>query len=172
MVLVPRGFIPSALVCPSLSSSTILHILILNGRALSVHYHRLATGFSQNLLHAKLRAYGVGEEAIDFLHSYLSDRKQRVKVNGVFSDWLPVYCGVPQGSLLGLLLFNVFINDLNFSVQLSFLRLDADDTTAYASNTDISALNCLLTKILRIFHPGLLQIIGPSTARNPSYDPG
>ena len=40
-----------------------------------------------NLLLAKLRAYGVGEEAIDVLHSYLSGRKQRVKVNGVFSDW-------------------------------------------------------------------------------------
>ena len=54
-----------------------------------------------NLLLAKLRAYGVGEEAIDFLNSYLSGRKQRVKINGVFSDRLPVYCGVPQGSLLG-----------------------------------------------------------------------
>ena len=152
MVLVSRGFIPSALVCPSLSSSTILHILILNGLALSVHYHRLVTRFSQNFIHAKLRAYGVGEEAIDFLHSYFSGRKQRVKVNGVFSDWLPVYCGVPQGSLLRLLLFNVFINDLNFSVQLSSLRLYADDTTAYASNTDISALELSLNKILRISH--------------------
>ena len=106
-----------------------------------------------NLLLAKLRAYGVGEEAIDFLHSYLCGRKQRVKVNGVFSNWLPVYCGVPQGSLLGPLLFNVFINDLNFSVQLSSLRLYADDTTAYASNTDISALELSLNKILRISHP-------------------
>ena len=97
-----------------------------------------------NLLLVKLRAYGVGEKAIDFLHSYLSGRKQRVKVNGVFSDWLPVYCGVPQGSLLGPLLFNVFINDLNFSVQLSAQRLYADDTTAYASNTDISALELSL----------------------------
>ena len=101
-----------------------------------------------NLLLAKLRAYGVGEKGIDFLHSYLSGRKQRVKVNGVFSDWLPVYCGVPQGSLLGPLLFNVFINDLNFSVQLSSLRLYADDTTAYASNTDISALELSLIKDL------------------------
>ena len=70
-----------------------------------------------------------------------------MKVNGVFSDWLPVYCGVPQGSLLRLLLFNVFINDLNFSVQLSSLRLYADDTTAYASNT-ISALELSLDKDL------------------------
>ena len=101
-----------------------------------------------NLLLAKLRACGVGEEAIDFLHSYLSGRKQRVKVNGVFSDSLPVYCGVPQGSLLRPLMFNVFINDLNFSVQLSSLRLYADDTTAYASNTDLSALELSLNRDL------------------------
>ena len=82
------------------------------------------------------------------MYSYLSRQKQRVKVNGVFSDWLPVYYGVPQGSVLGPLLFNVFINDLNFSVQLSSLRLYADDTTAYASNTDISALELSLNKDL------------------------
>ena len=64
----------------------------------------------------------------------------RVKVNRVFSDWLLVYCGIPQGTLMGPFLFNVFINDLNFSVKLSSLRLYTDDTTAYASNTDISAL--------------------------------
>ena len=59
-----------------------------------------------------------------------------------------MYCGGPQGSLLGLLQFNVFINDLNFSVQLSSLRLYADDTTAYASNTDIPALEMFLYKDL------------------------
>ena len=135
--------------------------------SIAVDLSKALDSICHNLLLAKLRAYGVGEEAIDFLHSYLSGRKQRAKVNGVVSDWLLVYCGVSQGILLGPLLFNVFINDLNFSVQLSSLRLYVDDTTACASNTTFQLWNCLLTKILRISHPSLPQIICPSMARKP-----
>ena len=72
----------------------------------------------------------------DVIYDLLNDYDLlSTKVNGVFSDWLPVYCGVPQGSLLGPLLFNIFIND--------------DDTAAYASNTDISALELSLNKDLK-----------------------
>ena len=49
-----------------------------------------------NLLLAKLHAYGISDDATKFVQSYLSHRKQRVKCNGVLSDWLPVLCGVPQ----------------------------------------------------------------------------
>ena len=65
------------------------------------------------------------------LPSYLTDRQQRVKFDGKFSEWCPVKCGIPQGSLLGPLLFNIFLNDLNFAGQISSLRLYADDTTTY-----------------------------------------
>ena len=67
-----------------------------------------------NLLLAKLRAYGLNDDAIAFLQSYLTDRQQKVKFHGKFSEWCPVKCDVPQGNLLGPLLFNIFLNDLNF----------------------------------------------------------
>ena len=90
-----------------------------------------------------------------------------------------MYCGVPQGSPLGLLQFNVFINDLNFSVQLSSLRLYADDTTAYASNTDIPALEMFLYKDLENLSSWLASNYLPGNSKKtqamilgkPSHEP-
>ena len=69
---------------------------------------------SHDLLIAKLAAYGFHFNALRLLHSYLSDRYQRVMVNSNYSSWSGIICGVLQGSILGPLLFNIYLSDLFF----------------------------------------------------------
>ena len=93
-----------------------------------------------NLLLAKLRAYGVGEKGIDFLYSYLSGRKQRVKVNGVF---VGLATSVLWGHACLMYLSTIWIflfNSLPWGSMLMIL---------HASNTDISALELSLNKDLK-----------------------
>ena len=78
----------------------------------------------------KLTAAGVTGTALKWFKSYLSNRTQRVVLPGVFSDWKDIKAGVPQGSILGPLLFLVFINDIVSDIN-SNIRLFADDTTIY-----------------------------------------
>ena len=68
-----------------------------------------------NLLIAKLDAYGFGRDIVEYVYSYLENRKQCVKINNTKSDFKYILSGVPQGSIVGPILFNLFLND--------FLRL-------------------------------------------------
>ena len=90
-----------------------------------------------DLLIAKLHAYGFSREALTLINNYLTNRQQRVKVNGSFSSWKSIARGVPQGSVLGPLLFNVYINDLWLFIQDSDICNYADDTTIYTCNKNL-----------------------------------
>ena len=78
----------------------------------------------------KLKSVGINGTLLQWFTDYLKDRKQRVVLPGVSSDWCFIKAGVPQGSILGPLLFLVFINDIEEEINSS-IRLFADDTSLY-----------------------------------------
>ena len=86
---------------------------------------------NHRILLSKLKHYGIRGFALEWFRSYLSDRKQNVSVNGSNSNLLPITCGVPQGSVLGPLIFLIYVNDLiaflivSYSIHL-FISIQQD----------------------------------------------
>ena len=80
----------------------------------------------------KLKCIGISENLLKFLENYLQNRYQRVVLNGVNSEWKELQAGVPQGSVLGPLLFIVYINDLTDNVSSKMMQF-ADDSSLFTA---------------------------------------
>ena len=86
------------------------------------------------------KGYGFDDKALFYIYSYLSDRKQRTKVNGSFSVWSDIWSVVSQGSILGPILFNIYLNDMFYFTSGTEITNYADDTTPYTIKEDIESL--------------------------------
>jgi ribonuclease P/MRP protein subunit RPP40 len=103
---------------------------------------------SHDILLRKLYTYNFHPSSTRLILSYLSDRSQCVRINEVLSDFSHIVYGVPQGSILGPILFLIYVNDLSSYVSCADITLFADDTTV--SNAEISMENLLLKKFYSI----------------------
>ena len=141
-----------------------------------IDFSKAFDSVSHELLIHKLGSFGFHSDLLQWFEAYLSGRRQRVVVDGVFSDSLPVVSGVPQGSILGPLLFVLYINDLPRVVQNSSVALFADDAKCYMNINSINDCQLLQNDLHALvkwssiwelnFHPSKCQVITISRKRS------
>ncbi len=135
-----------------------------NGQVTDVIYLDIAKAFdtvSHPKLLDKLKLFNFSQQFLNWVESYLSDRRQRVLLNGTISEWEPMTSGVPQGSKLGPLLFLLYINDITNAISICELKLFADDCKLYFSCAppfDFSPLQNDLENIYKWAKNSQLQI--------------
>ena len=133
------------------------------GEQVDVIYLDMTKAFDRvnhEILINKLRRFGFNNNLLNWFQSYLHHRRQQVTVLGSTSSSLPVTSGVPQGSILGPILFLLYVNDLPDAVSSSTIATFADDTEIFkpiASKTDSNKLqedlNTLINAVVDIHQP-------------------
>ena len=101
-----------------------------------------------DILLSKMNLYGIQEIALDWFRSYLTNRTERCLVNGSLSRICSLKCGVPQGTILGPLLFLIYINDLPSSLTSCQPRMYADDTHITYADVDVNSIQLNLNRDL------------------------
>ena len=121
---------------------------------LMVDFRKAFDLVNHSLLLQKLKLYKCDENSLSWFNSYLSNRTQRVSMNIKFSASEPIRYGVPQGSILGPLMFLIFINDLPLVLKTAVTSMDlyADDTTAYDIQSNMQTLQQNLQNALLLLN--------------------
>ena len=118
----------------------------------SIYYAKAFDKVDRKLLIRKLALYGIHSKVINWIESFLSNRKQAVVVDGHLSILAAIISGVPQGTILGPILFLIFINDIENCIMHSIVRCFADDTRisiAVRSEQDVKLLQCDLENVIQ-----------------------
>ena len=119
------------------------------GCSIFVYLQKAFDIINHNILLGKLKHYGIRGVAYSWFESYLKDRKQYVSINGYNSKHLSISLGAPQDSVLGPLLFLIYINDLSAAIKHSEVHHFTDDTNLLHSNDSIKKLNKAVNSDLR-----------------------
>ena len=126
---------------------------VANGEYVSALFLDLSKAFdtiNHDILLAKLKAYGFSPNALKLMHSYLNNRKQQVQINNKFSSESTVIAGVPQGSIDGPLLFNLYVNDLVFFIQYCTLSNYAADNNLFSISKNKDQVKTFLSSDFKI----------------------
>ena len=125
------------------------------GKWFGAHLTNLSMAFdclSHDFLLAKLHAYGFSRSALKLIHSYLKNRKQRTKIDSTYSSWEEILFGVLPGSIMGPLLFNIFLCGLFYSMnETDFVSYADDDTSYVTGDSTESVINSLENISIKLF---------------------
>ena len=105
-----------------------------------IDFSKACDSLPHDLLVAKFEAFDTDENELSLIHKYLTNRKHRMKISSCYSDWFDIVRSIPQGSILGPLFFNLFIDDLFLFIERRNICNFANDNTIYSCNINLQTI--------------------------------